>query len=48
MKNVLLIGDSIRLGYQKRVGELLGPNVKIYAPEENCRFAKYALWGIHY
>ena len=44
MKNVLLIGDSIRLGYQRKVGELLGSNVKIYAPEENCRFAKYALW----
>ena len=46
MKNVLLIGDSIRLGYQSRVEKLLGCNVKVYAPEENCRFTKYALWGM--
>jgi len=46
MKNVLLIGDSIRLGYEERVRELLGPNVTVYTPGENNRFAKYALWGI--
>lgn len=46
MKNVLLIGDSIRLGYQSRLQEILGENVKIYAPQENCRFTKYALWGM--
>ena len=46
MKNVLLIGDSIRLGYQALVGDLLGKNVRIYAPEENCRFTKFALWGM--
>ena len=47
MKNVLLIGDSIRLGYETRVAELLGSNVKVYSPDENCRFTKYALWGMH-
>lgn len=46
MKNVLLIGDSIRLGYQSRVEKLLGENVKVYAPDENCRFTKFALWGM--
>lgn len=46
MKKVLLIGDSIRLLYEERVAELLGPNVKIYSPAENCRFTKYALWGM--
>jgi len=46
MKNVLLIGDSIRLGYQERVRELLGPNVTVYAPQENCGFSKRALWGM--
>lgn len=46
MKNVLLVGDSIRLGYEKKVAELLGPNVKVYSPDENCRFTKYALWGM--
>lgn len=48
MKNVLLVGDSIRLGYQKKLAKYLGPNVTIYAPEENSRFAKYALWGVYY
>lgn len=47
MKNVLLIGDSIRLGYEKRVAELLGSNVNVYSPKENCRFTKNALWGMH-
>ena len=47
MKNVLLIGDSIRLGYQNRVAEILGDDVRIYAPEENCRYTKYALWGMY-
>ena len=47
MKNVLLVGDSIRLGYQARVAELLGEDVRVYAPEENCRYTKYALWGMY-
>lgn len=47
MKNVLLVGDSIRLGYQQQVAELLEDDIHIYAPEENCRFTKYALWGMH-
>ncbi|MBQ1847725.1 MAG: SGNH/GDSL hydrolase family protein [Clostridia bacterium] len=46
MKTVVLIGDSIRLCYQQRVAELLGDGVKVLAPEENCRFTKYALWGM--
>lgn len=46
-KKVLLIGDSIRLGYQEQVRALLGNGVEVYAPEENCRYAKYALWGMH-
>lgn len=46
MKNVLLIGDSIRLGYQGRVAELLGDDVKVYSPDENCRYTKFTLWGM--
>ena len=46
MKTVVLIGDSIRLCYQQRVAELLGDGVRVLAPEENCRFTKYALWGM--
>lgn len=47
-KKVLLIGDSIRIGYQEQVRALLGSNVEVYAPAENCRYAKYALWGMHW
>ena len=43
MKKVTLLGDSIRLGYGPRVAELLGPEVTVYQPEDNCRFAKYTL-----
>lgn len=46
MKHVLLVGDSIRRGYESRVEELLGPHVKVFAPNENTRFTKYALWGM--
>lgn len=47
MKNVLLVGDSIRLMYQSRVAELLGDGVRVFAPDENCRYTKYALWGMY-
>ena len=46
MKNVLLIGDSIRMGYQARVTELLGDGVRVFAPGENCRYTKFTLWGM--
>lgn len=46
MKNVLLIGDSIRMGYQARVTELLGDDVHVFAPQENCRYTKFTLWGM--
>ena len=46
MKNVLLLGDSIRLGYQNRVRELLGDEYCVWFPAENCRFSRYLLWGI--
>ena len=43
MKNVLLIGDSIRMGYDKAVKQTLGGIAEVYYPEENCRFASYVL-----
>lgn len=43
MKNVMLIGDSIRLGYEGRVRELLGSDVTVFSPGENCRFTKFTL-----
>ncbi|MCL6457702.1 MAG: SGNH/GDSL hydrolase family protein [Gorillibacterium sp.] len=47
MKKVLLLGDSIRLGYQPFVESGLAGQAEVVAPEENCRFAKYTLWGVN-
>lgn len=46
MKNLLLIGDSIRIGYQNKLEELIGDEFKIYKPEANCQFTKFALWNM--
>ncbi len=43
MKKVLLIGDSIRVGYDKTVQKSLEGKVEVYFPDENCRFASYVL-----
>ena len=43
MKNILLIGDSIRRGYDKAVQSTLEGKANVYFPEENCRFASYVL-----
>ncbi|MBE6562057.1 MAG: SGNH/GDSL hydrolase family protein [Ruminococcaceae bacterium] len=47
MKKVLLIGDSIRKGYDKSVAHMLSSFAETYYPEENCRFASYTLRFIH-
>ena len=47
MKNVLLIGDSIRVGYDKSVKKSLEGMANVYFPEENCRFASYVLRYLH-
>ena len=43
MKNVLLIGDSIRIGYDKAIKRTLEGKANVYFPEDNCRFASYVL-----
>ena len=43
MKKVLLIGDSIRKGYDKYVKLALEDSADVRYPEENCRFAQYVL-----
>ncbi len=43
MKKIILLGDSIRLSYQNRVRELLGPDYTVWQPEDNGRFAAYTL-----
>lgn len=53
MKNVFLIGDSIRFGATKSPGygiyvkEKLHNVANVYAPDENCRFAQYTLRYLH-
>lgn len=47
MKNVLLVGDSIRAGYDKALKRTLEGKVNVYFPKENCRFAAYVLRHIH-
>jgi len=47
MKKVVLIGDSIRMGYDKYVKEALEGVAEVYYPSENCRFAQYVLRFAH-
>ena len=47
MKKIALIGDSIRMGYDKYVKEALADVAEVYYPEENCRFAEYVLRYAH-
>ena len=42
-KKVLLIGDSIRMGYDKYVKNYLSDSCEVYYPKDNCRFAQYTL-----
>ncbi len=46
MKKVLLIGDSIRQGYQPKVIEILRDTALVNGPEDNCRFSAYTLFGL--
>lgn len=41
MKNLLLIGDSIRMGYDKSVKKTLEEKANVIFPADNCRFASY-------
>ena len=44
MKKVLLLGDSIRMGYQNDVKEILDGEYEVLCPEDNGRFAAYTPW----
>ena len=47
MKKIVLIGDSIRMGYDKYVKNALQGVADVYYPNENCRFAEYVLRYAH-
>jgi hypothetical protein len=46
MTKVILLGDSIRLGYQARVAELLAGRASVTGPQDNCRFSAYTLFNL--
>ncbi|MBR6029640.1 MAG: hypothetical protein IKP40_11210 [Clostridia bacterium] len=41
MDRVVLLGDSIRLGYEADVKALLRGRAEVWSPGDNCRFAGY-------
>ena len=47
MKKIVLIGDSIRLGYEAYVRSAFGGIAEVYSPKENCRFAHYVFRYLH-
>ncbi|MBQ2714626.1 MAG: SGNH/GDSL hydrolase family protein [Clostridia bacterium] len=47
MKKIVLIGDSIRMGYDKYVKERMRESAEVFYPSENCRFAEYVLRYAH-
>jgi len=44
MKKVLLLGDSIRMGYDSYVKELLPEYEVYYDNDDNGRFSSYTIW----
>jgi lysophospholipase L1-like esterase len=48
MKNVLLLGDSIRLLYQPLVREKLTGRAEVYGPDENGRWSGYTLNSLRF
>ena len=42
-KNILLIGDSIRMGYCETVKAELSDIANVFYPEENCRCTQYVI-----
>ncbi len=46
MKKVFLLGDSIRMGYDEYVRELLMDTAEVFYPEDNGRFAGYTFINI--
>ena len=47
MKKIVLLGDSIRMGYDKYTKEALAGCAEVYYPGENCRYAENMLRFAH-
>ena len=48
MKQIILLGDSIRMQYQPVVGELLKDIAEVSGPEENGRWSGYTLNSLRF
>lgn len=44
MKRVLLLGDSIRMGYDDLIRDMLKDECEVVYEEDNGRFSSYTLW----
>ncbi len=47
MKKIILLGDSIRMGYQTYVKEELEGEYEVIFSKENGRFSAYTLWQLN-
>ena len=47
MKKIVLLGDSIRMGYDKYVKEAFAGVAEVYYPNDNCAFATHTLRYVH-
>ena len=47
MKKIVLLGDSIRLGYEKFIKDSLEGVAEVYSPENNCKFTLNLLRYLH-
>ncbi len=43
MNKIMLLGDSIRQGYQQATADLFKDTAEVWGPEENCRFSAYII-----
>jgi len=43
MKQVVLIGDSIRMGYEPLVREMIGREASVWAPTDNCSSSRFLI-----
>jgi len=47
MKKIVLLGDSIRLGYEKYIKDSLEGVAEVYSPKDNCKFTLNLLRYLH-
>ena len=47
MKKIVLMGDSIRMGYDKYIKDALEGVCEVYYPEVNCQYAEHTLRFAH-